>query len=191
MSLMIVALLLALFVEPPISGNALEKKLEELRVRYENGSAEAKDFEIQEAEANGYLRAQGATLPEGVESPWIRFDEGLTVVGATVDLEKFRTNLPNSMLFQLLSGRVPVEITARIEGVSGVGKLELVRVLLGGLELPASLVSAMAHSESASQFLPPGFRLGEPFELPYDLESIRCRLGSVLVHQRPPVRTGR
>ena len=97
---MIVALLLALFVEPPAAGNALEKKLEELRVRYENGSAEAKDFEIQEAEANDYLRAQGATLPGGVESPWIRFEEGTTVVGATVDLEKFRAHLPPSMLFQ-------------------------------------------------------------------------------------------
>src|SRR3972149_6928749 len=183
----IAALLLALFFEPPSAGEGLEKKLEELRVRYENGSPEAKDFEIQEAEANDYLRAQGATLPEGVESPWMRFDEGVTVVGATVDLEKFRTNLPSSMLFRLLSGRVPVEITARIEGVSGVGKLELVRGLLGGLELSASLVSAMAHSESASQFLPPGFRLGESFELPYDLESIRCRLGSVLVQQRPTV----
>src|SRR3989304_6434186 len=188
MSLMIVALLLALFVEPPISGNALEKKLEELRVRYENGSAEAKDFEIQEAEANGYLRAQGATLPEGVESPWIRFDEGLTVVGATVDLEKFRTNLPPSMLFQLLSGRVPVEIEARFEGASGVGELGLGRVILGGLELPPSPVSALAQSEKASQFLPPGFRIGEPFELPSHLEAIRCRLGSVLVQERPNVR---
>ena len=154
---MIVALLLALFVEPPAAGNALEKKLEELRVRYENGSAEAKDFEIQEAEANDYLRAQGATLPEGVESPWMRFEEGTTVVGATVDLEKFRASLPSSMLFQLLSGRVPVEIEARFEGASGVGELDLGRVLLGGLELP------------------------------YDLESIRCRLGSVLVQQRPTV----
>jgi hypothetical protein len=183
----VAALLLALFVEPPAAGEALERMLEELRNRYENGSPEAKDFEIQEAEANDYLRGQGATLPEGVESPWIRFEEGTTVAGATVDLEKFRANLPPSMLFQLLSGRVPVEIEARIEGVSGVGKLELVQVLLGGLELPASLVSAMAHSESASQFLPPGFRLGESFELPYDLESIRCRLGSVLVQQRPTV----
>ncbi len=182
---MIVALLLALLVEPPAAGSALEKKLGELRDRHENGSAEAKDFEIQEAEANDYLRAQGATLPEGVESPWIRFEEGTTVVGATVDLEKFRGNLQPSTLFQLLSGRVPVEIEARLEGASGVGELDLERVLLGGLELPASLVSALAQSQNASQFLPPGFRLGEPFELPYDLESIRCRLGSVLVQQRP------
>jgi hypothetical protein len=169
----------------PFSEDGLEKKLEELRDRYENGSPEAKEFEIQESEANDFLRAQGATLPEGVESPWMRFEEGTTVVGATVDLEKFRASLPNSMLFQLLTGRVPVEITARIEGASGVGKLDLVRVLLGGLELPASVVSAMAQSKNASQFLPPGFRLGEQFELPYDLESIRCQLGKIRVQQRP------
>ncbi len=183
-----VVLFLTLCLGPSALANeGLEKTLEELRSRYESGSPEAKDFEIQENEANDYLRAQGGTLPEGVESPWTRFEEGTTVVGATVDLEKFRANLPSSMLFQLLSGRVPVEITARLEGAKGVGKLDLVRVLLGGLELPASLVSAMAQSESASQFLPPGFRLGEPFELPYDLESIRCRVGSVLVQQRPTV----
>jgi hypothetical protein len=183
----VAALLLAVVLEPPAAGEAIEKKLEELRARYETGSPDAKDFEFPEAEANEFLRAQGATLPEGVESPWIRFEEGTTIVGATVDLEKFRANLPPSMLFQLLSGRVPVEIQARLEGDKGVGRLDLARVLLGGLELPASLVSALAQSERASQFLPPGFRMGEPFELPYDLESIRCRLGSVLVQQRPTV----
>src|SRR3989304_6076877 len=108
MSWMIVALLLALFVEPPAAGSALEKKLEELRVRYENGSAEAKDFEIQEAEANDYLRAQGATLPEGGESPWIRFEEGTTVGGAPVDLETIRCRLGSVLVQQrptVLTGR--------------------------------------------------------------------------------------
>jgi hypothetical protein len=184
----IAALVLLSLGAPALANEGLEKTLEELRARYENGSPDSKEFEIQESEANDYLRTQGAGLPEGVESPWMRFEDGTTVVGATVDLEKFRGNLPSSMLFQLLSGRVPVEITARIEGTKGMGKLDLVRVLLGGLELPASLVSAMSKSESASQFLPPGFLLGgEPFELPYDLESIRCRLGSVLVQQRRTV----
>ncbi len=114
----------------------------------------------------------------------MNFQEGTTVVGATVDLEKFRANLPPSMLFQLLKGRVPVEIEARFAGAKGVGTLDLVRVELGGLELPDSLVSAMSTSDTARQLLPPGFRLGEPFELPYDLESIRCLLGSVQIHQR-------
>ncbi len=180
----ITALLLTLALEPA-ANDSLEQKLEELRVRYEHGSTEAKDFEIQEAEANDYLRAQKADLPEGVESPWMRFEEGTTHVGATVDLEKFRANLPDSIIFQLLKGRVPVELEARFEGANGIGTLVLERVELGGFELPETLTERIAQSETARQILPPGFRMGEPFELPYDLESIQCRLGSVLVHQRP------
>jgi hypothetical protein len=180
-----VLLLWGALLEPPPNGGleGLELKLLELQTRYEGGSSEAKDFEFPEAEANDYLRSGKADIPVGIESPWMRFEEGKTIVGATVDLEKFRSNLPSSILFSLLSGRVPVEVTARFEGVEGLGKLDLVRVLLGGMELPASLVDAMAKSQKASEFLPPGFRLGEPFELPYDLESIRCTLGSVLLRQ--------
>ena len=46
-------------------------------------------------------------------------------------------------------------------------------------------IETMSTSETASRILPPGFRLGEPFELPYDLETIRCRVGAVHLHQRP------
>ncbi|MGH9323725.1 MAG: hypothetical protein ACRD3V_28055, partial [Vicinamibacteria bacterium] len=166
------------------SGGTLEQKLEEIRVRYETGVPDAKAFEIQENESNDYLRTRAAALPEGVESPWVRFEEGLAITGATVDLEKFRGNLPSSMIFQLLRGRVPVEATARVSGENGAGKIDLERVLLAGVELPPSLVAALASSESASQFLPPGFRLGEPFDLPYNLESIRCRMGMVHLRQR-------
>jgi hypothetical protein len=181
----LVALFLLVSLQPTASNGGLEEKLEELRIRYENGSKEAKDFEIQEAEANDYLRAQKADIPEGVESPWMRFQEGTTLVGATVDLEKFRANLPSSMLFQLLRGRVPVEIEARFQGDKGMGKLELQRVTLGGFDLPESLVESLAQSETANRVLPPGFRMGEPFELPYDLETIQVRQGSVLLQQRP------
>ena len=179
------ALFLTLFVQTEAAIDPLEKKLDELRVRYENGSKEAKDYEILEAEANDYLRAQKADLPEGVESPWMKFQEGIAVVGATVDLEKFRANLPDSMLLQLLRGRVPVELEARFEGTKGMGTLDVQRVVLGGIDLPETLVETMSKSETANRILPPGFRLGEPFELPYDLETIRCRVGAVHLHQRP------
>ncbi|MGH9322563.1 MAG: hypothetical protein ACRD3V_22095, partial [Vicinamibacteria bacterium] len=104
--------------------------------------------------------------------------------GATVDLEKFRGTLPSSLIFQLLRGRGPGEATARVSGENGAGKIDLERVLLAGVELPPSLVAALASSETASQFLPPRFRLGEPFDLPYNLESIRCRMGMVHLRQR-------
>jgi hypothetical protein len=166
--------------------DSLVEKLGEIQERYEKGSNDAKDFEIEEKEANEFLRNETlGPLPDGIESPWVRFEDSIAVVGATVDMEKIRSSLPDSMVFQLLSGRVPVEITARLSADDGVGKLDLERVLFSGVELPASLVSLMTQGEGASQFLPPGFRLGEPFPLPFDLESIHCQLGAVLMRQRP------
>jgi hypothetical protein len=164
----------------------VEATLGELQQRFENGSSEAKDFEIQESEANAYLRSQAsANLPEGIESPWVRFEDSVAVVGATVDLDRVRGSLPDSMVFQLLSGRVPVEITARLSGEKGIGTLALDRVLFAGIELPPSLVAMMVDGSKADAFLPPGFRLGEPFPLPLDLESLRCLPGTVQLKQGP------
>ena len=47
-------------------------------------------------------------------------------------------------------------------------------------DLEASLIS----NEDASAFLPPGFRLGEAFALPFALESIQCLPGTVKIVQR-------
>ena len=57
--------------------------------------------------------------------------------------------------------------------------------MFAGVKLPTSLVAAMVDGKDTSQFLPPGFRLGEPFPLPYDLESIRPRPGAVSLRQHP------
>jgi hypothetical protein len=163
--------------------SSLEAKLGELRARYEKGSDTPKEFAIEEAEANGFLR-DSRELPKGVEDPWIKFEDNVAIVGAMVDLDQVRGELPDSMVFQLLSGRVPVEVTARVSGDQGEGKLELEQVLLSGVELPTSLVETLASQHDTSGILPPGFRLGAPFALPYDLESIHCQQGSVLVRQR-------
>ena len=163
--------------------SSLEAKLGELKERYERGSETAKDFAIEETEANGFLR-DTQDLPEGIENPWTRFEENVAIVGAMVDLDQVRGDLPDSMIFQLLSGRVPVEVTIRVSGTQGEGQLELERVLMSGVELPPSLIDLLASRHDASMLLPPGFRLGAPFGLPYDLESIRCQPGSVIVRQR-------
>ena len=115
--------------------SSLESKLGELKERYERGSETAKDFAIEETEANGFLRGT-QELPKGIENPWIRFEENVAIVGAMVDLDQVRGELPDSTIFQLLSGRVPVEVTTRVSGTQGEGQLELERVLMSGVELP-------------------------------------------------------
>jgi hypothetical protein len=163
--------------------------LDELVTRHQHGADAPKDFEIREDEANAYIREQSAReLPEGVESPWVRFEESLTIVGATLDLDKLEGELPDSAVFQLLSGRVPVEVTARIQAAAGIGKLVLERVTLSGVELPPDMVASLIGDQDTSEYLPPGFRLGEAFTLPFDLESIQCQPGAVKVRQRATTR---
>lgn len=167
------------------AADGLEATLDELVTRHEQGADAPKDFEINEEEANAYIRGQKLEeLPDGVESPWVKFDESLTIIGATLDLDKLQGQLPDSAIFQLLSGRVPVELTARINAAAGIGKLVLERVTLSGVELPPDMVASLISNQDASEFLPPGFRLGEAFTLPFDLESIQCQPGTVKVRQR-------
>ena len=182
-----ILLAIALCARPSVSaGDGLEEKLAELQTRYENGSKEAKEFEIGEEEANTYLRQQSeVNTASGVESPWVRFEETLAIVGATVDLEKARGSLPDSMIFRLLSGRVPVEVTARVSGGQGVGRIDVERILFAGIQLPPSLVAMLVSGPGSSKFLPPGFRLGEPFPLPYDLKRIDSRLKALFLTQGP------
>lgn len=175
---------LAVVTTAAFAQESLEAKLDELLARHADGAEAPKDFDIEETEANDYLRGEGsAQLPDGVESPWVKFEESLAVVGATLDLDKLQGELPDSMIFQLLTGRVPVEVTARVVGDAGIGKLDIERVILGGVELPPDMVAALVEGKDTSAFLPPGFQLGQAFVLPYNVETIRCEPGTVRVRQ--------
>ena len=176
---------LAMSLSSAYAGDGLEAKLDELVTRHREGADAPKEFDIPEDEANAYIRERTVKeLPEGIESPWVRFEQSLAIVGATLNLDKLQGQLPDSALLRFLSGRVPVEVTARINAAAGVGKLVLERVTLAGVDLPPDMVASFISNEDASEFLPPGFRLGEAFTLPFDLESIQCQPGTVTVVQR-------
>ncbi len=181
----ILGVVFALSLSTAHAGDGLEAMLEELVSRHQDGADSPKDFEIPENEANSYIRQQSLKdLPEGIESPWVKFEESLAIVGATLNIDKLHGQLPDSAIFQFLSGRVPVEVVTRIIAAAGVGKLVLERVTLSGVDLPPDMVASFISAQDASEVLPPGFRLGEAFTLPFDLESIQCQPGAVKVRQR-------
>lgn len=182
--------LLALVVSAALAADGLEAKLDEILARHRDGADAPMEVEIREDEANAYIRdVRLNELPDGVESPWVQFEENVTIVGATLDLDELEGQLPDSAIFSLLSGRVPVEVVAHIQAAAGIGKLVLQRVTLSGVDLPPDMVAALIAEQDMSEYLPPGFRLGQAFTLPFDLESIQCQPGTVKVRQRATART--
>ena len=169
-----------------LSQGSLEDKLLEIRERHLNGADTTKQFDIEQEEANNYLRNQTVSqAPDGFENPWIRVEENIAVMGATLNLDNLdRGKLPDSMVFQLLSGRIPVELSTSVSGESGIGRIEITRVTLSGIVVPAEIVTSLLSDDDITVLLPPGFRIGEPFPLPFSLESIDCRVGVIIVSQR-------
>jgi hypothetical protein len=162
----------------------LAKKILLIRERHENDVQEPKDFEVSEDEANAYLTYRLVErLPEGVVDPWLRFSDGPVKAGALLDLGVLRSRMPDSSVAQFLSGRVPVELQARIHADGGVGKLMLDSVTLGGLPVPESLLQQIVTAYTKSPTQPYGVRLDEPFPLPYGIKSARVERGRLRVHQ--------
>ena len=78
---------LAMSLSSAYAGDGLEAKLDELVTRHQQGADAPKEFDISEEEANAYIRERTVKeLPEGIESPWVKFEQSLAIVGATLDL---------------------------------------------------------------------------------------------------------
>ncbi len=172
--------------EAPQSATApdIEQTFQEIVTRHEAGEAGEVAYELHEKGVNVYLREQrAADFPKAVKSPWVRFEDEVAVVGATVNLDELKAEMPPSSILHFLSGFVPVELTARLQTGGGIGKIILERVSFAGIELPPDFIENLAKRHGTTMILPDGFRIGEPFPLPYGLESIRSVPGAMLVKQ--------
>lgn len=142
------------------------------------------DVEVSEEEANAYIVHRLADqLPEGVTDPWVRFAEGPVFAGATLDLALLQNRMPQYSLLQLLSGRVPVELSARIHAEDGVGLLDLESVTVAGIPLPEAFIQELVTNYTKGPTRPGGVRIEEPFELPYGIESVHSEKGRILLRQ--------
>jgi hypothetical protein len=170
--------------DPSALAEGVAGKLQALREHAEQGNPEATETEISEQEFNAYLLHHFAhQLPEGVDNPWVRFSDGPTLAGATLDLDVLKTKMPESTMMQYLSGRVPLEMSARFQAVDGVGRLELESVTLSGLPIPLTLIQQLVTAYTKGPSRPNGFRLDEPFALPYEIDSVQVLTGRMILRQ--------
>lgn len=170
----------------PAAADSMSQKLDAMRERYLSRVRVEKDFRLSESEVNAYLAYRLVEqIPKGVEGLWVRFSADAVNAGGRVDLAALRDRMARSPLAMLLTGMVPIEVKAKGNAQNGVGKLELENVLLGGIEVPRSLLQQLLTQYSKSATHPDGVRLEDPFELPYGIRSARFVPGEIILRQGP------
>jgi hypothetical protein len=81
----------------------------------------------------------------------------------------------------LLSGRVPAELSGRLDNDDGFGSFRLEEARLGSLPIPVTVIEeALARSTRTAE-RPQGVDLAAPFRLPWGIRRVRLQPGRALV----------
>ena len=157
-------------------GQRLEQKVEQLS-RPASDARRHAPVVLYQREVNAYLRFQAAPeFPTGVTEPFVALgDGGGVTVSATVDLSGLRDVRPRSLFDPLryLGGNLPVSARGVLRTERGIGRVDVVAVTVGGVPVPATVLSELVRYYSRNEQRPDGVDLAEPFELPYGVTEVR------------------
>lgn len=130
--------------------------------------------EFSEDELNAFLKIHGAlALPAGVEDVEVSLRQGGAILGAQIDLEvagKALENLPVLMRL-LLKGTRSILIDSDLAIEDGRGSLNVVSVLVEGVEIPESVVGWLIEVYAPPEFRP--YLTGEEAEVRTGLSGLR------------------
>jgi len=128
------------------------------------------------AEINAWAETEAAEkYPGALRRPVISLGEGRATGEALVDFSKLTSGqgAGNRLLRTLLEGERPVSVTVRLESAGGMAKVDLERVEIGGVPIQGRTLDLLLDYVFRPRY--PDARIGEPFELGYNMEAIRVR----------------
>jgi hypothetical protein len=143
---------------------------------------------VTEREVNAYLTFDGRSfLPAGLTEPRITVSPTLSLLGtATVDLDAIRAQHQSKGVLDplnYLGGKVPIELSGRLEAAGGVARFSLESARLGGVPVPKMVVQELVSYYSRTEAKPKGVSLDDPYPLPARIRQIDVRPGEALVRQ--------
>lgn len=128
------------------------------------------------AEINAWAEEEAAAkYPEAVRRPVISLGEGRATGQALIDFSKLGSGQGTAywLLRALLEGERPVTVTVRLESAGGMAKVDLERVELSGVPVEGRVLTLLLDYVFRPRY--PEAKIGEPFELGYNMEAIRIR----------------
>ena len=183
--------------EPPRPGlswdeaDSVVRTLRRIGRRVRSGRPASTDtIVVSEAEINSFVNLSLAEqIPQEVSNLELQLEQDRLGARAVVDLDLLRTKLPDegpAAMLSMLTGAVPVELEGRLESAEGLARIEIERVLIGGVSLPPSLLAQIVSYATRNAERPEGLDIGAPIALPWTAKSVRLEPGRALFDFYPP-----
>src|SRR5262245_33895009 len=156
-------------IRTPALAQSLERKIGDFERRQRARQVKDETIAVSEGELNSYLNLSPTLqLPEGLSDVRFLFEREEINATGQLDLDVLRGkqkvgNGPFDPL-SLLSGNVPIELTARLRSEGdGFGAFEVEGVRLGPVSLPVSVLAQIIASSTRNAANPQGFDIRAPF----------------------------
>lgn len=132
-----------------------------------------------ERDVNSYLVMKAKEkVPEGLRDPKVVIRDGAAVGHAYVDFVKMRhaqgTDL-NWLMRKLLEGEHPITVSGRLTSSNGMAKVDLDRVEIGGSSIKGRALDLLIRTFVNPLY--PSAKVGEEFELGYNMDRIELKQG--------------
>ncbi len=129
------------------------------------------------AEVNAWLRDQGAkNVPQGLRDVKVDLGAGTASASALVDfvkIEQSKGRTPGFITKTLFEGERPLKISVRVAASAGKCTVYLTRVEVSGSGIEGTPLNLLL--KTVFQPLYPDAKIGEPFDLDYNIERIELR----------------
>lgn len=143
---------------------------------------------VSESELNSWFAYSAKPLlPAGVADPHVTMvGNGKLAGNALVDLDtiaKKRQSGSTFDLWNLVGGKVPVNVTGTLRTKDGQGSFLLESADISGLPLPKSFLQELVGYYSRTPTNPRGVNLDDPFALPASIRQIDVASGQAVIVQ--------
>jgi hypothetical protein len=143
---------------------------------------------VTETELNSWFTYSAKPLlPAGVSDPRITMIGNGKVTGqAIVDLDAIAKKKASGGTFDiwnLVGGKVPVNVAGTLRTKDGVGSFDLERADVSGLPLPKSFLQEVVSYYSRTADHPQGVKIDDPFALPASIRQIDVGAGQAVIVQ--------
>ena len=168
------------------SGARLERRLLEILQNAAEPSPDIRLTPLPEPDVNAYLAHQAVPhLPVGIRAPVVRIGEDSLSAEAIIDLDAIRDSRERSGLdpVQFLGGQLHVSASGRIRSGSGLARVDVETVTVGGLRVPVEVLQELVRYFTRTPEQPAGTRLDAPIPLPYGITELRLSPGLAVIVQ--------